>query len=792
MRRFEAAYSSWVIKYRWVIIPCAVTLMLAAAAGLRLLQFESDYRIFFGPDNPQRIAFEELENTYVKNDNLLIVVAPANGDVFTRNNLALIEHVTERAWHIPYSNRVDSITNFQYTNAIDDDLSVGNLVSDAASLAPSDITKIKQIALGEPSLNGSLIRDDARVTGVFVNVQVPGDNPTAENKEIIRFARGLAADIETQYPDTRIYLTGMVMMNNAFPEATTNDLKTLIPLSFCIMIFLLMLLVGSVTGTLVAVTVFAFSITGALGLAGYIGFPLTPVSASSPIIILTVAIANCVHLLVSFLFGMRHGLEKNAALEESLRINLQPVFIASVTTAIGFLSLNFSEVPPFQQLGTIVATGVLLSFILSVTFLPAMIAVVPIARPKQRYDDDNLIVRLADFVVNKRKPLLWGMSVVVLTLVANVPRNELNDVFLHWFGKSIQFRTDTDFADEHLTGLYRIEYSLGSGESGGISNPNFMREVEAFAVWVRQQPGVRHVRSFTDTMKRLNKNLHGDDALWHKLPEQRDLAAQYLLLYEMSLPYGLDLNNAINVDKSSVRVTVTLDAVSNNDILHLSELSAAWLSNNAPHIDALPASGTAVMFANIATRNIRAMLFGTSVALVLISLILIVALRSAKIGAISLIPNLAPAAMGFGLWGIFVGEVGLSLSIVMSMTLGIVIDDTVHFLSKYLRARREQGLHSQDAVRYAFKTVGRALMITSVILITGFGVLALSNFASNSSMGILTAVIIALAIIADFLFLPPLLMRIEKSDDQQPPPDVNVLELDENLTGGTGCAVSNR
>lgn len=761
MRRFEAAYSTWVIRYRWAIVLVAGGLMLLAAAGMQHLQFESDYRIFFGPDNPQRIAFEELENTYVKNDNLLIVVAPANGKVFTRESLDIVEKITERAWQTPFSNRVDSITNFQYTQAENDDLIVRDLVKNAAQLKPAEIAKIRQIALDEPLLNGSLIREDTAVTGLFVNVQFPGANPTAENAEVIRFARELAASVEKEHPGTRVYLTGMVMMNNAFTEATTNDLKTLIPLSFAVMVLLLMLLVGTVIGTVAAVTVFAFSIAGALGLSGYIGFPLTSVSASAPIIILTVAIANCVHVLVSFLYGMRQGLGKDAALEESLRVNLQPVFVASVTTAIGFLSLNFSEVPPFQQLGSIVAIGVLLSFVLSVTFLPALIAILPVSTPKRSSGDDPAMVWLGNFVVRRRSPLLWGMTIIVVTLVANVPRNELNDVLLNWFSTSIQFRSDTDFADEHLTGLYRTEYSLRAGESGSISDPAFLREVDAFANWMRAQPEVRHVRTFTDIMKRLNKNLHRDAPDQYKLPAERNLAAQYLLLYEMSLPYGLDLNDQINVDKSSLRVTATLDSMSNNEILQFNRESAAWLALNAPRIDALPASGAIVMFANIASRNIRAMLLGASVALALISLILIAALRSAKIGVVSVLPNLVPAAMGFGLWGIFVGEVGLSLSIVLSMTLGIVIDDTVHFLSKYLRARRERGLNSQDAVCYAFRTVGRALLITSIILIVGFSVLALSNFANNSTMGILTAIIIALAIFADFLLLPPLLMKID-------------------------------
>ena len=155
------------------------------------------------------------------------------------------------------------------------------------------------------------------------------------------------------------------------------------------------------------------------------------------------------------------------------------------------------------------------------------------------------------------------------------------------------------------------------------------------------------------------------------------------------------------------------------------------------------------------------MLGATSLALVLISFLLVVAFRSIKVGLISLIPNLTPAAMGFGLWGLLVGEVGFALTAVMGMTLGIVVDDTVHFLSKYLRARREQGSNAPEAVISAYRTVGRALLVTSTVLIAGFLVLALSGFKVNAAMGLLTAVIIAMALIADFLLLPPLLMKLE-------------------------------
>ena len=262
-------------------------------------------------------------------------------------------------------------------------------------------------------------------------------------------------------------------------------------------------------------------------------------------------------------------------------------------------------------------------------------------------------------------------------------------------------------------------------------------------------------------MRALNRSMNGDDRSFYKLPEERELAAQYLLLYEMSLPYGLDLNNQINVDKSATRMQVTLKTISTVRTLEFEQRVLNWMEENTPDIKTLGASPT-LMFSHIGMRNIISMLSGTSIALILISALLIFALRSLKFGLLSLIPNLAPAGVAFGVWAIFVGQVGLALSVIVAMTLGIVVDDTIHFLSKYLRARREKGLSPEDAVRYAFSTVGVALFVTTVVLASGFMMLAQSSFELNASMGLLTAITITLALIIDFLFLPPLLMLVER------------------------------
>ncbi len=739
MHDLENAWGHWVLRWRAVIIPACFILLALALVGGRNLGFTTNYRVFFSADNPQLLAFDKLENTYAKNDNIMFVLTPKDGDVFTGNTLAAIEELTNEAWQLSFSLRVDSISNFQHTEAEGDDLIVRDLVEDAATLQPADFARIRDIALHEPLLVRRLVSTAGDVAAINVTVHLPGVNEQTETPKVVAEARQLVQTMRSKYPDVSVRLTGMIMMNNAFAESSQKDMKTLVMVSFALMIIFLAVFLRSISGTVVTVLVIIMSAMFGYGMAGHLGFPITPPSATSHTIILTVAIANSVHVLVTLFHEMRHGKSKREAIIESLRLNLAPVFLTSLTTMV--------------------------------TLLPALMSLMPVRVRQVQEDDNNSMQRFAEFVVRRRTGLLWGMGGFIIFLIAFIPRNELNDVFLHYFDDSVEFRRDSDYTTEHLTGLYIVDYSLESGIAGGISEPAFLRDVENFAQWFRHQPEAIHVNTITDIFKRLNKNMHADDASWYRLPDDRNLAAQYLLLYEMSLPYGLDLNNQINIDKSATRMTVSMHTLSTNQVLDLKARAEQWLAANTSHIKSAEGSGPTVMFAYIGKRNIISMLGGTTLALLMISMILVIALRSIKIGLISMIPNLVPAAMGFGAWGILVGEVGLALSVVTSMTLGIVVDDTVHFLSKYLRARRERGLGSQDAVRYAFATVGRALVITSAVLIIGFSILALSSFKLNSGMGMLTAMVIAFALAADFLLLPPLLMKIEEKSDENTPVD---------------------
>ena len=752
-------YIAAILRRRWLVVVFATLVMLAITAGVRFITVTNDYRVLFSEDNPQLAAFDALENTYSVSNAALIAIAPRDGSVFTREALGAIEELTEAAWRAPYSSRVNSLTNYTHSEALEDDLVVAPLVEDASALSDADVVRVEKIALDAAEIAGRLVARDGRTAGVAINFILP-ENPDQAVVEITDYLNSLLAEARTSHPDIDYYMTGDVVMHRAFSDVTKSDMETLTPIVFLIIVGATIILLRSILSTLAIVAVLVFVINTTMGLAGWNGVVFSPTNAGVPIIVMVIAIADSIHVVTSVLLGMRRGLDRNAAIVESIRINAYPVFITSVTTAIGFLSLNASDSPPFHVLGNYVAFGVLCALIYTMTLLPALLSILPLRARRVQAEKTAFFDRFADFVIARRTFLLGSVSLVIVVLAIGIPRIELSDNMAQYFDERYEFRRDTDYVIDNLTGLDKLEYSLSAGREGGITDPDYLRKVDAFAEWYRQQPEVTHVQAFSDIMKRLNKNMHGDDPAFYRLPKDPDLAAQYLLLYELSLPFGSDLNDRIDVAKSATRLVVTIKNAWSRDIRELDERAQVWLRANAPAF-AQEASGLSVVFAHLSLRNINSMLRGTITAMALISFILIWIFKSVRVGLLSLLPNFIPAIMSFGLWGYLVGHVGIASSVVIAVVFGIVVDDTVHFLSKYLKARRE-GLPAPEAVRSAFHTVGHALWTTTAVLSVGFLVFATSGFEVSWALGLLVTITIVFALVADFLLLPTLLIAIDR------------------------------
>ncbi|NOR51432.1 MAG: MMPL family transporter, partial [Gammaproteobacteria bacterium] len=531
--KLESQLGPWVIRHRWIILAFSLLLTLAAASGARFLTFENDSRIFFSKDNPQLQAFDAMERTYAKSDNVMFVITDPSGDIFNNETLSAIEWLTTESWMTPFSSRVDSITNFQYTYAEEDEMVVEDMVSDAFQLNLDQISLIKQRVLKEPLLLNRLVAPEsetgAGVTAVNITIQKP-EQVGNEVTQVAKFVREMGTRFQQRYPNLQLHIGGGLMFNNAFMDASMDDMSSLVPLMYLVLIVVMFWLLRSFTGTLSTFLIIGFSVAVAMGTAGWLGMALSPPSANSPTIILTIAIAHCIHILSTFSIHMRQGESKNEAISESLRINVEPVVLTSITTAIGFLSMNAANAPPFHTLGNIVAIGSIASMLFSLLTLPALISLLPVRQPKQEKGHYHQFMEaFGDFVVRKTRILTYGSIALVVASISGIAAITLDDNFVLYFDDDYEIRQYADYTMDNLTGLDLIEYSLNAGGSGDINEPDYLQKIEEFANWYRQQPKVAHVSVLTDIVKRLNKNMHGDDEQYFKIPEERELAAQYLL-----------------------------------------------------------------------------------------------------------------------------------------------------------------------------------------------------------------------------------------------------------------------
>ena len=751
-------YTETLLARPWLVVAITALAMLIASGGAVSIGVTNDHRVLFDERNPQLLAYQALEATYTESDTALIAVAPDDGAVFTREALGLIEALTESAWQTPYSIRVDSLTNYNHSESSGDDLVVGPLVEDAEALDDDGVARVEEIALNTPETVGRLVSADGRVGAVVVTFALP-EEPDAAVIEITDHLHAVLDEYRTAYPEIGLHVTGDVLMNRAFADATRDDLEKLTPIVFVVIVLVTIAILRSLLATVAVVATLVFTINTTMGFAGWVGTVFNPVNAGVPLIVLTIAVADSIHIVSSTMTGLARGLTRHEAIIRSIRDNAYPVLLTSVTTALAFLTLNASEAPPFRVLGNLVAFGVMCAFVFSMTLLPAVLALLPL-RGRERADW-RFLDRLASFVIARRVTLIWTMSLLTVGVIAGALRLDFTDNWTTYFDDRYEFRRDTDFVVENLTGLESWEYSLDSGSEGGITDPDYLKAVDGFAEWLREQPEVSHVQAFTDIMKRLNKNMHGDDPAYYRLPDNGELAAQYLLLYELSLPFGNDLNDRLDVAKSATRLTAMarggLTASQQRDF---DVRAQDWLLANAPDL-ATPATGFTITFAHLSQRNIESMLQATILAMGGISIILLLVLKSWRLGLISLVPNYIPAAMSFGVWGYLVGQVGLAGSVMTAVAFGIVVDDTTHFLTKYQRVRRA-GQSAPDAVRATFAETGRALWTTTAILVAGFLVFASSGFEVSWTLGVLVAITLALALVADFLLLPPLLMTLDR------------------------------
>ena len=755
-------FAKLLIKYRYLSIGLVIIVVCLLATGLTKLTFNPDLETYFPEGHPAVIRYNEIDDMFIPTDNLIIAVHSNEVTLFNGDSLKVIEELTKKSWTIPYSVRVDSLTNYSYVKSVNDDLIVEPFIEEAEKKSIEFIEKRKDLVAGEDIIYKSLISEDKKTSVVSIIVDPPGPNKEDQNSELINYILGFIEPIKESNENLDIRLLGNPYLDYISPRIVKAEMPVVMPLMLLLIFLIVFLMIRSYVAVLATFVVILMSLIATFGSIGILGNPLNQMVTTIPILIITLALADCIHLFSIYFQNRVKGISSKESMEKSLEMNIQPLFLTTISTCIGFLCLNFIEVAPLRDFGNAVAIGIGFAFIFTIFFIAPIVSFFEVKTASKVTKQTRFSTSVGSFILKNGNKLIFSITSISFLILLCIPMNELDENPTQMYAEGFtSFSSDTLWLDEKLSVTFPVNF-LATNEEGQVSDPDFLKILDKFSVWLEEREQVNHVTSLANNMKNLNKSMHGDDPEWKKIPENADLSAQYLFFYEMSLPMGLDLNSSISQDRKSTKISATLKDMSANEFKEFNNEVLGYLQqNNLENMISEPSSFR-VIFTYMVEAIVNSLLYGLFIGILLITLIIGLFFRSYLLPALSIFPNILPIGMGFGLWGLFVGDVGFMVAVGMGSTLGVIVDFTVHFLSKYELARKEFKKSVEESVIYSFETVGFALIIMTVVLALGFSVLNLVTFIPIQDFAKFSVICFTGGLIINFLFLPNLLMKFDK------------------------------
>lgn len=730
-----------------------VALVAVAAWGATHLQITPDNRIFYGKGNQYFLDFLKFESDYVSSDTTLFVLSSPN--TLADSNFAnATRWLTEEAWTIDRSIRVDSVSTYPLATSEGDDIFIGPIL-DYICPSHTNCSTEKLSLLDRPGLINRLVSGDYKATGVLVTFSIEV-GALGQIEEVNRGIEAIKSRFESNFPEIEIVVTGAVPMMNAFASTSSSDLGLLLPISLAIIGILLFLILGGVfpAALLLVVGLVAAAVT--LGLAGWAGHVVNSATSIVPLVVFTLVIASSMHIVIHFLRqaeGRSGRKEIRDALKAAVEANYLPMIVSSATSILSLLSLSLVDSPPLSQLGQLSALGVLVGTCFALVILPLLLSTAKQVSPSKL---SSAVQRQLN---SYSRTLDQGKSFAVISLVcmapflAGLPPLEFDDDFVEYFSESTDFRRSTDRATELLAGPNHIEVLLENLDEEGVFNPSYIKYLGELTDFLRSKSLVSNATSFYDVLEDLSH------AFGREISEVQssDEFAQWYLTYELSLERGQSTSDFIRRDQKETRVSVLLGQSSSAEIKLLEREIYEWHENRQSQFSIL-VTGENIPVAHLSAMNISSMIWGLGACITFTAFLIGLLLKNARIGVGSLLATIVPVALGFGAWGLMGQNVGLASTAIIALTIGIVIDDAVHMVYRFVDGRHRLMLSGWGAAAYSVHRVGNAVATTSIVMIGGLGVLTLSPFEVNSSFGASTCIIIAFALLFDLFVFPRILV----------------------------------
>lgn len=743
------------------IVVGVIILTVLACIGTINLKIITDYRYFFDEDSPDKLAFAAMEEEFGGTDNVMLAYAPKSGNVLTPENILRIAALADALADIPYADKIDSLADISVAIPGTAGPTITTLRHQAEADEFDEDLWQRTLAEVRRFADGMLLASDNSMAAANVMLSLPDDNDFWVTRSVQKFAKQVRADFENQYPGDRILLAGVLPYYHDITELAMRDIYALFPICILIATLLLRGLLGSWRAAgACGLPVFCAVLT-TVGLNNWFSLPTALPTMIVPIIVLVIALAYSIHYADTYL-QIRGDMENSqSAAKQSFRENLEPAILTSATTVLGFLMMNTSISPPYRNMGNVAAIGVAVSVLYTVTLMPAMLTLVdpPYWRKKG-------LLRTTLEAIGERfsKPIrsFWVLSLgfaVILALLASISLNTIDDNINQWFDKDTRMRQDNEEVNKTLNGLQHLYFRLPAESPALVHDPEYLNTVKSFEDWLIKQPHVDAVRSLPTLVSNLNLTFGSGT---RSIPDDPKQTEQLLWVYEFSARPDDRAAGLLNADRSASLIHIARHNQPGQDFQAFAAEAHQWIKTNAPNMEVDPGKSGVMMFSKMALENIPPLIMGTLVVLLFATIVVAIALKSIRLGLISIVPNLLPVGLAFGTWGLFSGHVGIALSVISTAALGIIVDDTIHLLERYKEGRKGGAATPGEACRHAIRRVGGAITITTMVLVVGIGLIGFSQVQPTHELGLWLAITIAYAWLCDLLILPQLLTRFDR------------------------------
>ena len=759
----------------WKCFFISLVCILGIMSGASQMGVDFTYRVWFQENDQNLKKFDSFEEKFGNDDELVIVYHNEKG-VFTPEAAKVITGLTDELWKIKDIIKVSSLSNFKYVYGRDEELVIEDLISnDETKLTVEYLAERKKITESEKLVPGLLMGYDGK-SALIIGKLRPGLEDVPNYPEIVASVNTLVDGYKTEH--SNFYLTGGPAIDVAFATTSEKDIKGSFPILMGLIMLSLFLFFRKWSGVLLPFLIMLMAIPMTYGIAGLIDIRFNALTAAIPNIILAISIADVVHILSTYFQKLKSGLDKENAIKQTYLKNLFPTFLTTISTALGFFSLAFSEIVPIANMGILAGVGVIFIWVLTVFFLGPILVLLPGKKKKvfkQKLLSDFDWVPYVNFIQSNKVTIISFSLIFTLGMLISAFYNSINSNPFNAFTEEVPIKQADNYVKDHIGASLSIEVVLDAKKTEGIKDPVFLKKVEQFQTWLNERAYVPQTMSLIDILKSTNKALYGNDEKYYAINDDPKSISEQIFIYSLSLPQGEDLNHLITLDNRYLRINAKWKISDSNKSLKTIALIEDKISEFGLTGEI---TGKTPLMNNMLNQLVETFFISITSAIVLISILMIIVAGSFKIGFLSLLPNLLPviSVLGVLTWTGFSIDVGSVM--VVSICLGIVVDDTIHFMSNYI-ANINSGLDEKSAIQNIMSDTVPAMIITSVVLILGFGSFVFASFIPNIALGFSTCVALIVALVADLFLLPAILIRkqSERISRTQEIPEANLLKM---------------